>query len=83
MSKWLQAISTSVFGALVVTALVVGASTALARPASATTCQYNGDGLMGWQPSDAACYNACYARWGEDLIDYNWSPSTGCCSCIF
>ncbi len=83
MSKWLKAVSTSVFGVVVATALVVGASTALARSASAASCPYDGDGLMGYQPSAQACYNACYARWGSGLYDWHWNNSNGCCTCVF
>jgi len=83
MSKWLKAVSLSVYGLLVASTLAVGVAVALATPASATDCPYNGEGLMGWQPSAQACYNACYAVHGENLETSHWNESNGCCTCVF
>ena len=83
MSKWLKAVSRSVFGLLVATALAVGASAVSAAPVSAMTCQNNGQSFLGEQPSDVACYNACYAVHDGDLQGYHWNSVTHCCSCIF
>lgn len=83
MSKWLKAVSVSVFSFLVATALAFGSSAALATPASAMTCPDNGQGFLGQQPSDNACFQACFAVHGSSLEAYHWNETTGCCSCVF
>jgi hypothetical protein len=70
-------------GLFVAGVLAFGSLAATATPASARDCPYDGEGLMGYQPSDQACYQACYARWGDDLYDYHWNESNGCCTCVF
>jgi len=64
-------------------ALIGGLSVVAAQPVEASSCNYDGVNFMGQQPSEAACVVACYAVHGENLEDWDWVPSTGCCRCFY
>lgn len=69
-----------VLGAVVLGVLAVGAKQAAAEP-TAFACQNDGWNFLGQQPSQQACYDACFAL-HPDLVQARWGPG-GCCTCLF
>ena len=62
--------------------MAFGAQRLLASTA-AMECANDGINFLGQQPSQQACYNACYAVHGEELAWEVWHPTTGCCGCVY
>lgn len=69
------------FGLLVAGALLFGASTLMATPASGATCRDDGWNWLGYQPTWQACWDACLAV-HPDLVGIQYGGQ-GCCTCLF
>lgn len=82
MSKWLKAVSVSVFGLLVAAALAVGARTAFARSVSAA-CLDNGTSFLGSCADTAECQAKCDVVHGIGNSIGRCSGTPGCCRCLF
>ncbi len=82
MSNWLKAVSVSVFGLLVATALAVGAQSAFAESVTAV-CPDNGSGLLGSCINTPDCQAKCDAVHGDGNSTGICSGTPGCCRCLF
>lgn len=82
MSKWLKAVSVSVFGLLVGAALLIGAQSAFAQSA-AVSCPDNGSSFLGSCINEAHCQTKCDDVHGVGNSDGECSGTPGCCRCYF
>ena len=82
MSKRVTQFSAWLFGASVVGALAFGLSVATARPASAMTCQDDGQTWVGSQPDAPTCNQVCINIHGSEAQGH-WNSTTTCCMCEF
>ena len=83
MPKILEKVFAWTVGVIALAAVTFGLAVATAKPVEASSCQYDGINFMGQQPSDNACFAACFAVHGGSLEDWDWVPSTGCCRCFY
>ena len=83
MARRMSTVAASAVAALALVALVAGLLVATAKPAHAMACMDDGVNFMGQQPSSQACFSACFAVHGDDLVSSQWNPTTGCCRCFF
>ena len=81
MSKWLKAVSVSVFGLLVGAALLIGAQSAFAQSA-AVSCPDNGSSFLGSCIDTPDCQNKCFNVHGPGVTGI-CSGTPGCCRCLF
>jgi hypothetical protein len=82
MSKWLKAVSVSLFGFLVGAALLVGTKSAFAQSA-AMDCPNNGSSLLGSCLDTPDCQQKCDQVHGAGQSTGICSGAPGCCRCLF
>ena len=83
MTRRLSMVAAWAVAVLALVALVAGLLVATAKPAHAMACMDDDWNFMGQQPSEPACWDACFAVHGAGLDHVTWSPTTGCCRCFF
>ena len=70
-------------GAIAAIALIGGLTVVTAQPVETLDCQNDGVTFLGQQPSEPACFSACFAVHGLALEDVLWGEANGCCRCLY